>query len=296
MDKSMDNGSKKPASRPIDRTADRSNVPGNSAGKKLRFRRDFTLGLGVAVLGILIVLFPPVHPISIICWLVMIFLLGIYPVLHLAEWLAQGKKRTPAYTLVVVLWASAAALMGTHLWPPKSKLVFNGLATNMTHAKGDSFAGIKWEEEFTELRLSIFNRNKTSIQNVDLIVQVLDAPNLPDVIWDMGQLTDIPGVELKPPSPDFDHIVSLKTGDGTVVHLSLHDMWSQAGMKNPLFSDHWNMTCRMLPTQTEVRLVLATGKKTDRIATSIHVLGTYELMPGEGSRIVQVNSMVPIQR
>lgn len=66
--------------------------------EKKRFRWDYTLGcLGVA-LGILIVLIPPQTRLSAGLWLLILFGILIYPVLHLAEWRLPTKPKWLTYS------------------------------------------------------------------------------------------------------------------------------------------------------------------------------------------------------
>jgi hypothetical protein len=168
-------------------------------------------------------------------------------------------------------------------------------ARNFGHEDGEIIAGFKWDKkEYAEINLRIFNGNDSLIQNIDLKAQILNDPeNLPGVIWDMGQESNVQGCEFRAPQLHSNAFFRLtpKQGDaGDSAAVPFDDILSK--MKNPS-ADRWEIFCPRMLGQTELSLVLAIGKKADRRAVTIWVVGTYETKEGQS---VKVNERVPIQR
>lgn len=176
-----------------------------------------------------------------------------------------------------------------HEQPPQSVITMNVLSTHMAYPKGRMLAGIEWREGYGELRVTIKNGGNSTIQNVDLTIQVFDNAN----IWDIGQLSDIPGVEFHPLDnlPDFN--IRINGVDGGYINSPFRDMFNGKGIS---LSDRWKIFCQRLTDKAELRLVLATlaDKTGSAVSTKIRLSGNYELMPREGSKNVMVDLIVPV--
>jgi hypothetical protein len=81
-----------------------------------KFRLDFTLTFVVAVMAVLLVLFPPQEPVYYCAWLATMCVFGIYPALHLAEWIFPNNKSCACVLLVV--WVAVILGLGAYKWPP----------------------------------------------------------------------------------------------------------------------------------------------------------------------------------
>jgi hypothetical protein len=182
--------------------------------------------------------------------------------------------------------------------PPKepvtSVLSISARAPNITYPKGKKIGGIEWQEGYGELQVTVQNTAEATIQNLDLTVQVLDE----GTILNMGQLSDISGIEFRPPDDAPDLGVTLIGKDGSVGTVTTRDIQNRAGVKFPIFSNHWKVFLPRLIGMAKLRLVLATEtrKIVGVIPTKVKVFGSYELMPGEGSKTVRVDTTVPINR
>lgn len=73
--------------------------------EKKRFRWDYTLTLFAVALGILIVLVPPQTIRSAAIWLLILFGVLVYPVLHLVEWLLPPNRKSLTYSGSILLLA-----------------------------------------------------------------------------------------------------------------------------------------------------------------------------------------------
>lgn len=80
------------------------------------FRWDYTLAFVVAIMTLLVVIFPPQTVESMLFWLAIIFVLGIYPASHLVSHTLSDNKRF-IYPLAVGGWLCVVALIGFYKWP-----------------------------------------------------------------------------------------------------------------------------------------------------------------------------------
>jgi len=155
--------------------------------RKPPFRWEFTLTLVVSVMTIAIVLRPPQFGVSAIIWLVIMFLLGTYPVLHLVEWMTQNEYLLRVTGIVV--WGVIIVSFGMDVWP-KSILV--------THAFPTGTYGPT--EKFTIVDVDISNPQEDAVEYLELILKVTS----PHLIKDISQLpTDADACRFNPvPLPD----------------------------------------------------------------------------------------------
>jgi hypothetical protein len=236
-------------------------------------------------------------------WLRGIGFLVLIPVALDLVWHSPYTHLLKSYqkTFTALLASAAIVLVGSYVVlgeykkeHPKDVLLVTSRAPNITYAKGERIGGIEWKDEYGDLRITIENSAEPSIQNVDLTVQVLDK----GFIWDMGQLSSIPGIEFRPPDDFPDVGVRLYGTDGETSTVTLRDMLDHQGMKGLPFSDHYKVFCPRLIGKTQLRLILATEteKITGPTPTKVRIFGSYELMPGEGSKTVRIDTTVPVNR
>ena len=86
--------------------------------KKQGFRWDVTLALVVAIMAVLLVFLPPQDAVTTGFWLAAIFCLGIYPVLHFADWGLRSQRRWILRGIAVTIWGGAVFAFGVRMWPP----------------------------------------------------------------------------------------------------------------------------------------------------------------------------------
>jgi hypothetical protein len=180
----------------------------------------------------------------------------------------------------------------------KSVLTFGALATNVAYPKGKNIAGLEWQDVYAQLDLTIENPEPKAIQNVDLHIHVT-----PGVIFDVGQFSDIKGVEFHRGSeaPDIKMRFRAKNEKGedtdSTMTMDSRDMLSLNGVKLP--SSEWKVFCPRISGETPLRLMLATSASQVAGAadpTSIHVFGTYELVASENSKAIKVDKTITVQR
>jgi len=160
----------------------------------------------------------------------------------------------------------------------------------VSYPKGTKFGGIEWQEDYGELDLDINNPQEEAIQNIDVTVQVLEG-----VIFYMGQLSDVSGVESHPIGvPDLKAHYVGPAGKGFT--LTFSGEMARVG-DNP-FSPTWKLFCPRLSGKTTLKLVLATSaeKNTGAQPTHVHVFGNYEHVDDGGRKTVRVNTKVAVDR
>jgi hypothetical protein len=265
-------------------------APLESSQTKRGFRWDFTLAFTVAIMGILLVLFPPDNAAATVVWLVTIFICGIYPILHLAEFISQGRARWAAYSIALVVLAVVVGRLGIRLWPPHSQLSLKSTATNLVYAEGTSHAGIDWKNGYSDVRLMIKNP-EPSIQNLDLSLQMDKS-----IIFQMGQLSTVPGCEFNAVDFPADLGARINTANGGNIFLSLKDTIRMAMKPSSLrnLTHEWRMYCPRLIGHGELELILAVPPPT--APENIRVVGSYQLMPNDGNKAVKVDEAVPVQQ
>jgi hypothetical protein len=259
---------------------------------KPRFRWDFTLFFAGTIMAILIVLFPPDTKIGAACWLIGIFVMTIYPSLHLADWLSFGNKyRMLLSAVFLVIAVSAVTGIGLKIWPPDSQLSMNSIATNLSYGEGTMHAGIAWQTGYNDLRLIIKNP-EPSVQNLDLTVQMDKT-----LIFQMGQLSSIPACEFYSEEFPPDVGARLRTKTGRSIFISLKDMMRMAGKAAsalPNLTQAWRVYCPRLIGHGELELVLAVPPQLNDY--QVNVFGNYQLPPIEGNKSVRVNERVRIRK
>jgi hypothetical protein len=85
-------------------------------GERKKFRWDYTLAFVVAIMGIVIYFRPPQDLLSALFWLVIMFGLGIYPVLHFSELILPNWKVLRLAALLV--WVFVVLSFGVSVSPP----------------------------------------------------------------------------------------------------------------------------------------------------------------------------------
>jgi hypothetical protein len=192
-----------------------------------------------------------------------------------------------------VLWFACITLANSKVRTNGPQvLTFDAVDINISYPEGDNFGGIEWKPDYRDTRLTIKNTSDKPIQNINLTAQIIDDEN--SVLWDMGQVSTIPGVEFRPPEiPELR--LQLQGKDGSTSVVTSNDMFAQAnhGKKMPSVGKQYGVFCPRLFPDLPLRLALATGPKEKRIE-KIKVFGTYELMPSEGSQPVKVSEIVSV--
>jgi hypothetical protein len=198
-----------------------------------------------------------------------------------------------AFGSVLLISASANGVVTQYRreQPLRSVLTMSALATNVSYPQGTKFGGIVWEKSYGQLDLDITNPQEDAIQSIDVTVQVLDK----GIIWNVGQLSDLSGVEFHPTGvPDVRARERGAAGNDFTVTFS--DILALAGDKP--FSDKWKIFCPRLSGDAALKLVLATStdEKTGAQPTRLRIFGNYEHVSNEGTRAVPVDTTVAVDR
>jgi len=172
-------------------------------------------------------------------------------------------------------------------------LRFNALWVNIKQPKGADFGGIKWEEGYNDIRLSIENSSGDLIRDLTLRVEVLaKGANL----FAMGQVTDMAGCEFHPP-PLPDVGIQLKDKDGQIATVTLNDVFTLAskGKFMPSMGNTYDMFCSKLLPRQPLRLALAAGEEDEQIR-AMRVSGSYESAAKEGNQRITFDENITVAR
>ncbi|MGA3292720.1 MAG: hypothetical protein ABSE45_01920 [Candidatus Acidiferrales bacterium] len=213
--------------------------------------------------------------------------------------IVEFARRSRPLSLLVFL--SIGLAMGFCAWllasrtkpaASSSAIFASAYAPNVIYPDGTNLGGLNWKKGWGDLRVTIENSSETTVQNLDVTVQVLDK----GIILDMGQMSDMPGVEFHLQDEDQDFSIQLRASDGSTATIRPKDSPPPAGLKSFFFTNHWKVFCPRLLGKTQLRLVLATNADEATRPTKVRVFGTYELMPSEGSKAVKVDTTIAIKR
>lgn len=174
-----------------------------------------------------------------------------------------------------------------------SVLSIDALATNITYKAGTRLGDVEWRNGFTDIRLTLENISGSPIQNLSLTVQVVDSDG---VLFDMGQMGNIPGVEFHAPAmPNMS--VQLVGKDGQASTVTTRDMWALAskGKKMPSLGREYRLFCPRLIPKTPLILVVATGSNKRELTNNLRLVGSYELMPSAGSKLVSIDDTISVR-
>ena len=223
-------------------------------------------------MGIILVFLPPQLGFSIV-WLVIMFLLGIYPVLHLVEWMAQNEWLL-RFTGIIV-WGALIISFGMSLWP-KSVLAFHAFLSG----------GYEPAQRFINVDMDIYNPPEDAIQNLDLTIRGIPTRVIKSIVQ---MPTGAGDCQPKPvPLPDLRMVI--RGLDGRDAYTL--DTQDEAADEN--FFLEWTVRCPRIDghTNVRVRLIIEGYMENDGIST----MGNYELIPSKGSTKVDVEETIPINK
>jgi len=260
------------------------------------FRWDITLALAVAAMTIWLVLSPPSTKRGLIFWLVVMFGLSIYPVLHLADWM-NGKKWLKAKVResvvklgLVCVWALCVLFLGSRLWaqiepPLRPSISFNAVITP-AYTDGSTEFGIKWREGSSSVRLIVTDLTDFPLHSFDLTVKVLDKTG--DTLVGMGEASDFGCKFHGPRWPDMS--LNLHGQNGKDYRLPMPD-------SELSFGGEWKASCPMLPAGLPLKLVVAvSNEKKWKEPEKLRLVGSYEVVSDNGTRAVGFDKIIDIAR
>ena len=122
-----------------------------------------------------------------------------------------------------------SSILGYAVWPrtPESALTGQAFASGMRYSTGTIIGGIEWKDKYAYISFPLWNNSESMIQNVDLTLEI-DA-----LIWDVGQLTDVPGVNLVLQNTTPDRRLRLESSEGGSAIISLRDLQMLGDEKPP---------------------------------------------------------------
>ncbi|HEY1803452.1 MAG TPA: hypothetical protein VGG45_03130 [Terracidiphilus sp.] len=160
------------------------------------------------------------------------------------------------------------------------------------HKKGDNVAGFVWPDgRFYDLRVVVGNISHYPVQNIDLTIKTIEKSD--DTFWGMGQISDIPGVQVNTPTSRLPSgSLTLRGADGNDYILDTRDY----PFANP-FADHWNFFCPRLPIEGELRLSLAAIHPGDNAAPKkLRIVGSYEVISSGSVMVIPVDQTMSVER
>ncbi len=89
--------------------------------EKFKWRWNYTLTITLTIVSLMFLVFPPQEPITLFGYLVVMFALGIYPLLHVMSLLFG--PRWIGYVSEIVLWGAVIAYIGYKRFPPPNSEV-----------------------------------------------------------------------------------------------------------------------------------------------------------------------------
>jgi len=89
-----------------------------------KFRWDYTLGCIGFALAIIIALAPPQTPLSAGAWLLALFIVFVYPMLHLVESLCRSTNERITYPVAIAVLVCGIFVFGRHTWPHERRHIF----------------------------------------------------------------------------------------------------------------------------------------------------------------------------
>jgi hypothetical protein len=196
-----------------------------------------------------------------------------------------------AVALAVLVKVAWKPILGQYHDEMSSDALVMKVQDNVGYKSGTNIAGIKWDGHFRDLRMTLDNTSEYPIQNLQLTVRVVQNG---DVLYGIGQLSDIPGVEFHPADVP-DATATFKGVDGQKLRVSLRDMMAMVGGTS--FAPYYKLFCPTLPSGIQMRLTVAGSDHTGEAAPKkLQVFGTYEIKSAASDNIVKVNTILDVTR
>ena len=177
----------------------------------------------------------------------------------------------------------------------RPELSFDASAPGIAYPSGDHY-GIKWSAGFAEVRLTVVSKDKLPIQNLDLSIGPTDKK---DAIGGMAQTdSETEGCVVRRPIAALSiPPLILRGKDGSRANISPY----MGDMMNKIwpFRDHYDLLCERIEVGETIPLVIAAISPNTKGGVSappaqLHIVGNYETIAAEGSKIVPVDQIVTV--
>jgi hypothetical protein len=206
-------------------------------------------------------------------WMIIIILL-----VHLI-WDWDGPSRYKAHVKTSLSVVVATLIIGG-IWIPVRKVYRAAhpvvpttaslsitASRGISYKDGEDFHGIKWEADFRAVRMELKNNSSYPLHNLDVTVKVIDKSG--DLLFGMGQISDIPGCQFHGLKwPDIN--VGIVGTDGHTYPFSPQDYIGDLPM-----GGEWSMFCSSLPRGLPITLLIATNPGRE-IPKRLKVIGSYQ--------------------
>ena len=171
------------------------------------------------------------------------------------------------------------------------------------HATDVEYNGIKWRDNYVDVRVVLTSQCVETIQDINLTIQ-------PDIqIVDIHQVTTIPGVVLAPGNPTGVEVLAGKivVVDKSGKRLSIPADFSGTGVSAPLY----NLSSPMLLSRGKIEIVMACAALNPmekdgsfprqlyakrRNASWIRISGSYDVREGITLTRYQIKSELPLTK
>ena len=138
----------------------------------------------------------------------------------------------------------------------------------------------------TDVYIDIGNSPEDATQSLDLTIKTIPSRRILSVVQ---KPTDAGDCEVKPiPLSDSEALID---GKGGVDHLTLH---SQDMTNEMNYFFQWKLTCPRVSGKSHIRIQLTASGDVENDA--IHLFGTYELIPSQGSSVVKIDETIPVKK
>lgn len=260
--------------------------------EKRRYRLDFSLAFGVAVIFAAPLAFPPVSRLGAIIYMILIAGGSLYPVLHFFDWLTNGIKRhlprvgkALAVALPVVVEFFILCALAERF-----SIVFHPAVSAEAYVSLLGTSG----NSHTPIALLFNNISEDPIESLSVTVTVLDKSS--DTLFGAHQSTHIEGVEFyRPPGPDAR--IWFRGKDGQDYLASTGEMFDSPNADIPHSS--WAIFCPRLPPQRSsdgLRVIIETNFSTSPRGASkkLVLTGSYVLVTKDGSVSGEIDKTVAV--
>ena len=249
------------------------------------------LGLALPALGV-----TESKVVAILC-LLTAFVIGSFGLVgSTKKWRIENRRRSNL--LLVAIWL--ALLVAVYSYAERSRRAeisssafYAGVGNLPERKTVPTWDGRPWDESmYADVRLSITNQGDEALQNVDLNLSFDKDTHL--VFTALGQLSDVNGVRLGPPSLPEWHPVPLEGSDHHIYFLPVPKM--------PFASKTYKVFIPRLESSDALRLIVGVGnvmqvKNTPpTVPSKIYLDGSAEAPANEGSKKFSIHEVVEVKR
>jgi hypothetical protein len=252
-------------------------------------RPDISLAFVLYILGVIYSFFPPHSKSEAVAWIVVLLVCAYYPFLHFsAVALRRPPKSLRAQLLCIALVVIVGGVLLHQQWIIFRPTVQVHAEINPTVPAGTTEYGIKWIDGASNVRIVFTDLTVFPIRNFDLTVKVVNKSG--DTLYGMGQITSISGCEFHGPR------MPAQLGfDATGTNGKNYRIPPPA--EESSFGSEWGVSCSSLPAGVPLNLAVAVmNEKKGEQPTQLNLVGSFEIVSVDGSRVGAFNKTINISR